>query len=159
MPAVVELPPQVPAKRVLQDLTKSENNIQSASPSKRRKLAGNTSSPRKNGKHSNGHIGSSQPKSHFEEEVLEKLTQDMSGLKQKNAEKDQQWTRPSLDDFDEQSHNLCFQQIDVEEGTFNGGKTAVKLFGVTQVGILILLGYSKRIADVAFRPGTLSFCM
>ena len=81
----------------------------------------------------NGKLGSSQPKSQFEEEVLEKLTQDVSGLKQKNSEKDQQWNRPPLDDFDESKDNVCFQQIDIEEGTLHGGKTTLKLFGVTEV--------------------------
>lgn len=77
-------------------------------------------------------MGSSQPKSQFEEEVLDKLTQDISGLKQQNSEKDQQWDRPSLDDFDELRDSLCFQQIEAEEGTLHGGKTTVKLFGVTE---------------------------
>ena len=133
MPGLVAAPARPPSKRVLQDVPSSRNNIQSDSPSKKRKL---NATPRKifkgpNGV--NGHAGSSQPKSQFEEEVLEKLTQDMSDLKQKNAEKDQQWARPSLDDFDEKTQNLCFQQIDAEEGTLHGGKTTVKLFGVTEV--------------------------
>lgn len=79
-----------------------------------------------------GKVGSSQP-SHFESEVLEKLTQDMSGLKNKNSEKDQQWARPGLEDFDAQTNNLVFQQIEAEEGTLHGGKATVKLFGVTEV--------------------------
>ena len=78
-------------------------------------------------------LGSSQPKSQFEEEVLEKLTQDITGLKQQNAEKDQQWARPPLDDFDENRDSLCFQQIESEEGIFTGGGATVKLFGVTEV--------------------------
>ena len=114
------MPGLVEKKRVLQDIT--------SSPSKKRKLNG---APNKMSKGP----GSSQPvKSQFEEEVLEKLTQDMNGLKKKNAEKDQHWARPSLDGvFDEKTDNLCFQQIDVEEGTLHGGKTTVKLFGVTEV--------------------------
>lgn len=78
-------------------------------------------------------LGSSQPKSQFESEVLEKLTQDIGGLKQKNTERDQQWARPPLDDFDEKTQSLCFQQIEAEEGTLHGGKTTVKLFGTTEV--------------------------
>jgi DNA polymerase delta subunit 1 len=78
-------------------------------------------------------MGSSQP-SHFESEVLEKMTQDMAGLKNKNSEKDQAWARPGLDDFNSEKDNLCFQQIECEEGTIAGGKATVKLFGVTEVG-------------------------
>ncbi|KAF2156939.1 DNA polymerase delta catalytic subunit [Myriangium duriaei CBS 260.36] len=135
MPGLVEVPPQVPSKRVLQDASKSRYNAQATTPSKKRKLD-------YNGKGNNGvkgHLGSSQPKSQFEEEVLEKLTQDMSGLKQKNSEKDQQWARPSLDGFNERTDKICFQSIDVEEGTLNGGKTTVKMFGVTESGNSVLL--------------------
>lgn len=78
-------------------------------------------------------MGSSQP-SKFESEVLEKLTQDMSGLRKNNLEKDQQWDRPPLGDFDAQVDPICFQQIEAEEGALHGGKATVKLFGVTEVG-------------------------
>lgn len=57
----------------------------------------------------------------------------MSGLKKNNSEKDQQWDRPSLEDFNAETDNLIFQQIEAEEGTLNGGKATVKLFGVTEV--------------------------
>ena len=136
MPAAVSKPP----KRVLGDSTNTQRNVNSALPSpksaKRRKLD-NGSSPSKLKLSQNGptsKFGSSQPKSQFEEEVLEKLTQDVGGLKKKNAEKDQQWERPGLDDFDENTDNLCFQQIEIEEGTLPGGKTTLKMFGVTEVG-------------------------
>lgn len=83
--------------------------------------------------------GSSQPqKSQFEEEVLEKLTQDINELKGSNSEKDQQWERPPLGEFDPKKENICFQQIDAEEGTIMGGKTAIRLFGVTEVRSLLL---------------------
>lgn len=133
MPGLVQTPKPVHGKRVLQDAPSSRNNIQSTSPSKKRKLNGVSKPGFRPAKGTNGHIGSSQPKSQFEEEVLEKLTQDMSGLKKKNAEKDQHWARPSLDDFHEKRDSICFQQIDAEEGTLHGGKTTVKLFGVTEV--------------------------
>jgi len=128
-----------PQKRVLADSTKAHRNVNPTLPSpksaKRRKLDGGLSpsklKPKPYGVKDK--LGSSQPKGQFEEEVLEKLTQDVNGLKQKNSEKDQQWTRPPLDDFDETKDNLCFQQIDVEEGTLHGGRTALKLFGVTEV--------------------------
>ncbi len=128
-----------PQKRVLGDSTKAHRNANITSPNsaKKRKLD-TLSSPaprasRVNG--SDGKLTSSQPKSQFEEEVLEKLTQDINGLKQKNSEKDQQWDRPSLDDFSEQKDNLCFQQIEAEEGTLHGGRTTIKLFGVTEVNL------------------------
>ena len=126
-------------KRVLGDSTKAHRNANIVLPSpksvKRRKLD-TGSSPVKLKSSQNGvnrKLGSSQPKSQFEEEVLEKLTQDVGGLKKRNAEKDQQWERPGLDDFDESTDNLCFQQIEIEEGTLHGGRPALKLFGVTEV--------------------------
>jgi hypothetical protein len=83
-------------------------------------------------------MGSSQP-SHFETEVLEKMTQDMVGLRKNNSEKDQEWARPSLAGFNAQEQDLCFQQIECEEGTLHDGKATVKLFGVTEVSRLVLL--------------------
>ncbi|KAF2102393.1 catalytic subunit DNA polymeras-like protein delta [Rhizodiscina lignyota] len=140
MPAVVSRPP---AKRILQETTNTRSNIVASPQSaKKRKLDGtpikalNTLARGPN----SSNPGSSQPKSHFEAEVLEKLTQDIHGLKKKNSEKDQQWTRPPLaDDFDEKTHDLTFQQIEAEEGTLHGGKTTVKLFGVTEDGHSVLL--------------------
>lgn len=50
-----------------------------------------------------------------------------------NAENDQKWARPALtDSWGPETHNLIFQQIDVEEGHMDG-KTTVRLFGVTEV--------------------------
>lgn len=127
------------SKRVLGDSTKAHTNtnthiLSSPSAMKRRKLdRGSSPALQNSSQHSvHGKLGSSQPKSQFEEEVLEKLTQDISGLKQKNSEKDQHWDRPSLEDFDENNDSLCFQQIEAEEGTLHGGRTTVKLFGVTE---------------------------
>ncbi|KAI4240393.1 MAG: hypothetical protein LQ352_007643, partial [Teloschistes flavicans] len=134
------------AKRVLEDSTKAyrnaNNTLPSPSAAKRRKLDVKSSPTKKVKSSQNGpnrQLGSSQPKSQFEEEVLEKLTQDISGLRQNNSEKDQQWERPSLDDFNESKYDLCFQQIEAEEGTLHGGKTCVKLFGVTETGHSVLL--------------------
>ena len=128
-----------PQKRVLTESTKANHNTILPSPdSKKRKLNGDLP----NGKfHSSpaalkSKLGSSQPKSHFETEVLEKLTQDIHGLKENNSEKDQQWERPSLGDFNEKRDSLCFQQIEAEEGTLHGGRTTVKLFGVTEVSYI-----------------------
>lgn len=128
-----------PRKRVLGDSTKAHRNVNNALPSpnsaKRRKLdIGPSPTKLKSSQNGvNGKLGSSQPKSQFEEEVLEKLTQDVGGLKKKNAEKDQQWERPGLDDFEQSKEDLCFQQIEIEEGTLHGGRPALKLFGVTEV--------------------------
>ncbi|OQO14389.1 DNA polymerase delta catalytic subunit [Cryoendolithus antarcticus] len=141
MPGVVIQPKAtLPAKRVLQDTTSSRRNEQ-LSPSKRRKLDDGAKTFKKPARRdAKGNvIGSSQPKSQFEEEVLEKFTQDIDTLKHSNSEKDQQWTRPPLGDFNARSDTLTFQQIDAEEGTLHGGKTCVKLFGVTETGHSVLL--------------------
>jgi len=128
-----------PSKRVLADSTKAHRNanphVVSPNTAKRRKLDGGTSPSKKLKSSQHGDkLASSQTKSksQFEEEVLEKLTQDISGLKQNNSEKDQQWDRPSIDDFDPTQESLCFQQIEAEEGTLHGGRTTIKLFGVTE---------------------------
>ena len=78
------------SKRILQDSTSSRRNEQ-ASPSKRRKLEDGANKFVKPARRdvNGGLVGSSQPKSQFESEVLEKLTQDIGTLKKKNAEKDQ----------------------------------------------------------------------
>lgn len=127
-------PARVPAKRILGEATNRRNIPSSPASAKKRKLEP-TSSPAPRFKSSQngpkGKVGSTQP-SHFESEVLEKMTQDMAGLKKNNSEKDQEWARPGLGDFDPQKDNLCFQQIECEEGTFEDGKTCIKLFGVTE---------------------------
>lgn len=85
-------------------------------------------------------MASSQQKSVFESEVLERLNQDISDLKQNNSEKDQAWERPPIpNDFDPSKQSLCFQAIEAEEGTIGGGQPAVKLFGVTENGNSVLL--------------------
>ena len=130
MPAAV-LKPQP-----LADTTNTRHKLQTPSAGKKRRHDGSPVSvqtPRQS-KTQGPSIGSSQPKSQFEEEVLEKLTQDISGLKKHNAERDQQWARPPLTDFDEHTVSLCFQQIDAERGTLHGGKATVKLYGATEVG-------------------------
>ena len=134
MPAVLTQPP----KRVLGDATKAHRNLNVtplSNSAKRRKLDAISSPAAKLRAPSatKSKLGSSQPKSQFEEEVLEKLTQDINGLKRNNAEKDQQWERPSLTDFDENKNGICFQQIDAEKGNLRGGRPTVKLFGVTEV--------------------------
>lgn len=151
-----------PPKRALADSTKAHRNVNpkiSPNTAKRRKIEVGSSPSKKLKLSQNGlKNGSSQPKSQFEEEYLEKLTQDISGLKQQNSEKDQQWDRPSLDDFDEERDSLCFQQIEAEEGTLHGGRTTVKLFGVTEVGLLPCQAKALLISDDD-RPVTLYFSM
>ncbi|RAO70726.1 uncharacterized protein BHQ10_006738 [Talaromyces amestolkiae] len=148
-------------KRILTDATMTSGNLLPNNTPKKRKLDVDEPTvrlnvpPRSSAPKS---FGSSQmqPKSRFEED-LEKLTQDITGLKESNAEKDQQWDRPPLGDFDPAKDNLCFQQIDVEEGDSNG-RTAVKLFGVTEKGNSVLLHvegfrhYLYIAAPVGFHP-------
>jgi DNA polymerase delta subunit 1 len=126
-----------PQKRVLGDSTKANRNIAPLSPNSAKKRKLDSDSPaatlRSSQNVPKSKLGSSQPKSQFESEVLEKLTQDINGLKRANAERDQQWDRPSLNEFDPKKDSLCFQQIEAEEGTLHGGKTTIKLFGVTEV--------------------------
>lgn len=141
MPGVLaQAPANVPSKRVLHDSSSSRHN-QQVSPQKRRKIddakpvVGAPLRRMPNGSFN----GSSQVKSKFEEEVLEKLTQDIDALKHSNAEKDQHWGRPSLGDYDATTDTLCFQAIDTEEGTLHGGRATVKLFGVNEKGNSVLL--------------------
>lgn len=136
MPEAI-IPPQ---KRVLGDAANNSNGIlKSASALKKRKLDNEPSvqfTP--SSQAARRKIGSTQPqKSQFEEEVLEKLTQDIGDLKENNSEKDQQWERPALGDFDETKENICFQQIDAEEAMLMG-KPAIRLFGVTEVNIFVI---------------------
>ncbi|KAI9838201.1 MAG: DNA-directed DNA polymerase delta [Thelocarpon superellum] len=127
-------------KRVLGDATDAHRNIaRSPASIKKRKLDSSPASRLHSSQSGrNGKLGSSQVKSQFEEN-LEKLTQDITGLKENNSEKDQQWARPNLDDFEPRRDSLCFQQIEVEEGNLSYGKTAIKLFGVTETGHSVLL--------------------
>lgn len=126
----------MPQKRVLGDTTNNARAFPSPNATKKRKLDNQPSSqlkpPSQNAQRKG--FGSSQPqKSQFEEEVLEKLTQDIGDLKENNAEKDQQWERPPLGEWDPKKENIRFQQIDAEEGRLAGDKMAVRLFGVTEV--------------------------
>lgn len=152
-------PSRVPQKRILGEAKNNQqSNIPSSPPSaaKKRKLEPVASSPAvarfkssQNGP--KGKLASSQP-SHFESEVLEKMTQDMESLKKNNSEKDQEWARPSLSDFNPKTDNLIFQQIECEEGTFDNGKTTVKLFGVTEVSCIPIP--SKPATNTSYRPVT-----
>ncbi|KAK4646437.1 DNA-directed DNA polymerase delta [Podospora bellae-mahoneyi] len=137
----------LPQKRAFGEASSTRRNI-AATPStattKKRRIDEPTSSPAQRFKSSQndskGRMASSQQKSVFESEVLERLNQDISDLKQNNSEKDQAWERPPIpNDFDPSKHSLCFQAIEAEEGTIGGGQPAVKLFGVTENGNSVLL--------------------
>lgn len=126
---------KAPAKRALTETSSTRANVQ-ASPhsSKKLKIQNGNERSRPPQKTANGSFNASQVGPSEFEETLEKMTQDMETLKKDNTEKDQQWRRPPLpEDFNEMTQNLVFQQIEAEEGVLNGGKTTVKLFGVTEV--------------------------
>ncbi|KAI0472102.1 DNA polymerase delta catalytic subunit [Xylariaceae sp. FL0804] len=152
----------LPQKRVLGDATNRGKVPSTPSSSKRRRLEPLSSSPasRLNSSQQGPGIkfGSSQQKSTFESEVLEKLSQDISELKQTNSERDQAWERPPVVDFDSRRDNLIFQQIEAEEGTLSGGKATVKLFGVTENGHSVMTHvtdfkhYLYVAAPVSFTP-------
>lgn len=130
---------RLPQKRIYGEAKKSSKEDTSSLTSKKRKLE--SSAPIGSSFYSSQNgpsrkIGSSQP-SHFETEVLEKMTQDIVELKKSNSEKDQQWARPSLKGFNPDIDNLCFQQIECEEGTIHSDKATVQLFGITQVSLSI----------------------
>lgn len=156
----------LPQKRVLGE-TRTRQNIPSTPTSvKKRKTDIFSSSPAgqlpssQNGLR--GKLGSSQPKSAFESDVLEKLSQDISDLKQTNTEKDQKWERPALNDFVPQRDSLCFQSIEAEKGTLDDGRATVKLYGVTQEGYSAMLHvtdfkhYLYVAAPVLFQPSDCS---
>jgi DNA polymerase delta subunit 1 len=132
----------LPQKRVFGEASSTRRNIDNSPASlKKRKLEATTTTADRLKSSQNGPKGklaSSQP-SHFESEILEKMTQDMSGLRKKNSEKDQHWDRPPLDDFNADTDNLIFQQIEAEDGTLHGGRATVKLFGVTERGHSVML--------------------
>ena len=134
----------LPQKRVLGDAG-TRQNIPPATPgsTKKRKTDIFSSSPAArfagSQRDPKAKLGSSQPKSAFETEVLEKLSQDISDLKRNNTEKDQAWERPPVQDFSADRDSLCFQSIEAEEGTLHGGRATVKLFGVTAEGYSVML--------------------
>ncbi|OAA58962.1 DNA polymerase delta catalytic subunit [Niveomyces insectorum RCEF 264] len=140
MPAAV-----LPQKRVFGEASSTRRNIpvSPADSSKKRRLEAPSSVPAArlhSSQNGGSRFGSSQAKSSFESEVLEKLSQDISGLKQNNTEKDQVWDRPPVpEDFDAHVSDLSFQQIEAEEGTVHGGRPTVMLFGVTEQGNSVML--------------------
>lgn len=152
----------LPQKRALGDASNRRNITSTPSTTKRRRLEPLTSSPASrlnSSQQGRGpKLGSSQPKSAFESEVLEKLSQDISELKQTNAERDQTWERPPVVDFSPDRDSLVFQQIEAEEGYLSGGRPTVKLFGVTENGHSVMLHvtdfkhYLYVAAPVSFTP-------
>jgi DNA polymerase delta subunit 1 len=132
----------VPQKRVLGE-SRTQNIPPTPSSTKKRKTDVPSSSPAARFTSSQhdprSKLNSSQPKSAFETEVLEKLSQDISTLKQSNTEKDQVWDRPPVEDFVPERDSLCFQSIEAEEGSLHGGRATVKLFGVNEKGNSVML--------------------
>jgi DNA polymerase delta subunit 1 len=124
---------KTPAKRALAEASSNRINASPRSAKKLKVENGNTTRgpPIKK---ANGSFNSSQAGPSQFEDTLEKMTQDIETLKTKNTEKDQQWKRPPLPEgFSEMTSKVVFQQIEAEESVLNGGKPAVKLFGVTEV--------------------------
>ncbi|KAL6854234.1 DNA polymerase family B domain-containing protein [Trichoderma novae-zelandiae] len=152
----------VPQKRVLGESRTRQNISSSPQSSKKRKtdIAEPVPIPRfiSSQKGPGAKLGASQTKSVFESEVLEKLSQDISERKQNNTEKDQAWDRPPVTEFVPGRDSVCFQSIEAEEGTLNGGKVAVKLFGVTDEGYSVMLHvtdfkhYLYVAAPLSFQP-------
>lgn len=131
-----------PKKRILGETSSARRNIPAPpATSKKQKTDHFSSSPAPRFVSSQtAKLASSQVKSTFESEVLEKIGQDISDLKQNNTEKDQSWARPPVPaNFDPATSSLCFQQIEAEEGTLHGGSPTVKLFGVTEEGNSVML--------------------
>ncbi|KFA63216.1 hypothetical protein S40285_04923 [Stachybotrys chlorohalonatus IBT 40285] len=133
----------VPQKRVLGESRTRQNIPVTPSSAKKRRMDVPSSSPAPPFPSSQnalrGKLGSSQPKSAFETEVLEKLSQDISELKKNNSEKDQVWDRPPVVDFRPERDSLCFQSIEAERGSFDGNESTVALFGVTAEGYSVML--------------------
>lgn len=133
----------IPQKRVLGEAGSRQNIPSTPAPAKRHKPDVFSSSPAArfpgSQRDPRAKPGSSQPKSAFESEVLEKLSQDTSDLKRNNTEKDQVWERPPVVGFSPQRDSLCFLAIDAEEGTLHGGRATVKLFGVSEEGYSVAL--------------------
>ncbi|KAF4463303.1 DNA polymerase delta subunit 1 [Fusarium albosuccineum] len=134
----------LPQKRVLGETLTRQNIPSSPSSTKKRRVDAIPSSPAAARHPSSQHdhrskMTSSQPKSAFESEVLEKLSQDLSDRKRNNTEKDQAWARPPVVDFQPERDSLCFQSIEAEEGTLHGGRATVKLFGVNDAGNSVML--------------------
>ena len=157
--------PTLPQKRMFGEASSTRRNIPAtpSSAAKKRRLDVPSSSPavrfNSSQNDSKGKLASSQPKSAFESEYLERMSQDITDLKQANSEKDQAWDRPPVPaGFDPAKDNLIFQSIEAEEGTLHGGQAAVKLFGVTEHGNSVLLHvrdfkhYLYVAAPVSFGP-------
>ncbi|KAH8724119.1 catalytic subunit DNA polymerase-like protein delta [Phaeosphaeriaceae sp. PMI808] len=150
-----------PAKRALADATNNRANALPPRSAKKLKIDNDNGKGRSGPavKSVKSSFNSSQVMPSEFEETLEKMTQDMETLKESNTEKDQQWRRPPLPaDFNELTNKLVFQQIEAEEGVLNGGRTTVKLFGVTENGHSVLLHvtgfmhYFYVAAPIGFHP-------
>lgn len=130
------------AKRALAEASSNRVNVSPRS-AKKLKLENGDTTRAPPVKKVNGSFNSSQAGPSQFESTLEQMTQDIEALKTKNTEKDQQWKRPPLpEDFREMTSKVVFQQIEAEESVLNGGKPAVKLFGVTEVSRVVAWEYT-----------------
>jgi DNA polymerase delta subunit 1 len=153
----------LPQKRVLGEASSARGNLPAppSSTKKRRLEPPPPSSPavafKSSQNEAKNRLGSSQPKSTFEQDFLEKLSHDISERKQNNSEKDQAWSRPPIPaDFDPKTTNLTFQSIEAEEGMLYGGQTTVRLFGVTENGNSVML-HVKDFKHYLYLPAPVSF--
>ncbi|KJZ70768.1 hypothetical protein HIM_09852 [Hirsutella minnesotensis 3608] len=127
-----------PRKRPLAESINRFNVGSSQSPLKKHRL-GIFPSRQTSQTSSRANILASQGKSAFESEILEKIGRGISDLKRNNAEKDQEWDRPPVQEIDPDRDNLCFQYIEAEDGTTFGGGSSVRLFGVNEQGNSVML--------------------
>lgn len=147
----------LPQKRVLGEASSARRNIPAAPSSSKKRRLEPPSSPAIGLNSSQNRLASSQPKSAFESEFLEKLSQEISDRKQNNSEKDQAWARPPIAaDFSPKTTSLRFQSIEAEEGTLHGGQTTVKLFGVNEDGNSVML-HVKDFKHYLYLPAPVSF--
>ena len=151
----------LPQKRVLGESSSTRGNIPAPPCSSKKRRLEPPSSPAtalfSSQRDPKNKLASSQPKSAFESEFLEKLGQDISDRKQNNSERDQAWGRPTVpESFDPRTTNLCFQSIEAEEGYLHGGQPTVKLFGVTEDGNSVVL-HVKDFKHYLYLPAPVSF--
>ncbi|KAK1770288.1 putative dna polymerase [Phialemonium atrogriseum] len=147
----------LPQKRVLGEASSARRNIPAAPSSAKKRRLEPPSSPAIGLNSSQNRLASSQPKSAFESDFLEKLSQEISDRKQNNSEKDQAWARPPIAaDFSPKTTSLRFQSIEAEEGTLHGGQTTIKLFGVNEDGNSVML-HVKDFKHYLYLPAPVSF--
>ncbi|OAQ61381.1 DNA polymerase delta catalytic subunit [Purpureocillium lilacinum] len=127
-----------PRNLVLTEPRSNANSLCEETPSKKRKIAVAPALARSRDDSRPG-LYSTQTKSGFESDILEKFGHDILKLKRNCNEKGQSWDRPPVRALVPECDSLCFQAIEAEEGTLHGGLPTVKLFGVNERGNSVLL--------------------